>query len=218
VALEALRSACLRMPDPDACAARVAGALGGAPAAARIELLGVFTSIGGARALEIVAASARDADDAIREAAVRTIASWESDDSGDALVALLKEATAPKDRARLYGGLNSLLRTLKFPKEKKLALCNQAFAAATSDEERKLALDCYGGVPAIETLPLIFPHLENPALKEKTAGVVTAICERLARLQKGAVIEPLKKVLAATGDKELAARARKLLEEAGGKL
>jgi HEAT repeat protein len=212
---EALKSACVRMPDRDACAAKLVESLAQAPAEAKGSILDLFSAVGGTKALQAVSASAGDADEAIQDAAVRVLGEWRSEDAASALLGLAKGSEKEKDRARALRGFSHLVRRLGFPKEQKLALCKQALEIARSDEEKKIGLEALTGVPAPETLELLSPYLAAPALKEDACSAMATIAERIIRLKADAARDAMKKVLENTKDEQLAQRARKLLKEGG---
>ena len=68
---DALRAACARMTDRDACADQMLAMLHAAPAAAKGILLDALVSVGGPKALGAVSAAAKEADPQVRDAAYR---------------------------------------------------------------------------------------------------------------------------------------------------
>jgi HEAT repeat protein len=214
---EALKSACVRMPDRDACAVKLVESLARAPAEAKGSILDLFSAVGGAKALQAVSASAGDADEAIQDAAVRVLGEWRSEDAASALLGLVKGSEKEKDRARALRGFSNLIRRLGFPKEEKLALCKQALEIARSDEEKKTGLEALTGVPAPETLELLTPYLAVPALKEDACSAMATIAERIVRLKADAARDAMKKVLENTKNEQLVQRAKSFLKQAGGK-
>ena len=61
-AQKALRAACVRMPDREACAAELAAAMSRAPAATRPILLEILGDMGGAKALATIGAAVKGSD------------------------------------------------------------------------------------------------------------------------------------------------------------
>jgi HEAT repeat protein len=210
-ARDALRVAVRRMPDQDACAAKLVGALDAAPAAAKGAFLEVLGALGGAKALAAVALRARDPDPAVREAAFRALGEWRSQDAGVELLALARSAESDAERLRALRALGELVRRLGFPKEERLAFCRQAMEVARRDEERVVVVETLAGIPAPETLAVLEPYLADPALKEPAAAALVAIGERIQRFHADLVARSMKAVLAATARKDLAERAKKLL-------
>jgi hypothetical protein len=216
-ARDALRAACRRMPDRDACAETLAAALAPAPAEAKRLLLDIFVAVGGPRAVKAVSESVKDPDEGVRDAAVRALGEWRSQEAAVELLALYKAEAEEKERTRVFRGFNHIVRSLGFPKEERLALTREALAAARIDAERKELIETYANVPAVETFPHLAPLYAVPALKEDACAAAVRIGDRIVRFQPAAVAAAMKQVLDAEPGPETAAKAKKLHEQGGGK-
>jgi HEAT repeat protein len=214
---EALKTSVKRLPDKDGSAGKVLEAMESAPAEARIRLIEILRAVGGKRALGAVAAGAKSPDSATRDAARKALGEWASEDAAPEILALVKESSAAGDRSDLLGRFKNVVSRLRFPKEQRLALCGQAMEAARGDEERRVVVQTYAAIPAQETLALLKPYLKDSGLKEEASAAMVGICDRILRYDPSAVREPLRQALQATEKKDLAERAKKLLEQAGGK-
>jgi HEAT repeat protein len=213
VVQEALKAAAVRMPDAGALSEQLSLSMARAPAASRPLYLDVFIAVGGPKALDAVAAGVKDGDRTMQEAAVRALSEWTSEEAGPRLLALFKSADGPEERLRNLKGLVHLIRRLGFPKERRLALCQETMQACRSDEERKLAIDAFAAVPAVETLAMLTPHLSTPGIQEETCAAILAIAERIARLRADAARDAVEQVAKTTKRKDLAERAQKLLRQ-----
>ena len=89
-AVKALGEACQRMPDREACAERLVAALSSSPVAAKCRFLEVLTSVGGTKALQAVAAAAKDTQPDIQETASRLLGEWMELDVAPVLLDLAK--------------------------------------------------------------------------------------------------------------------------------
>jgi len=214
---EALMAACGRIPDRDACVEKLQGSLSRASADARCLLPGVLNSVGGARALQAVAASARDKDEKIRDAATRALGEWKSEDAAGELLKLIEDSGSNQDRARAFHAFSNLIRRLGFPKEERLARCQEGMNLARRVEEQKIVLHAFAGIPAPETLALLTPYLSNPDLKDDASRAAITISQRIVRSRRRAVQQAMKKVLEATDNEDLVKEARKLYQQAGGR-
>jgi HEAT repeat protein len=214
---DALMAAARRMPDPAACTEKLKAAMGQAPVAAKSVLLDALGAVSGAGALTAVAACARDANEKVREAAVRVMGEWRSEDAAPPLLDLIKTSQSDNDRLRAFTAISQLIRRLGFPKEQRIGYCQQAMELARRDDERQLVLDALAGVPAPETLSVLIEYMSVPALKEGSCAAAVTIAERLIRTKREAVGKAMKQVLLTTDNKQLAARARRLLRQAEGR-
>ena len=85
---QALREVCLRSADRDAVAAQLAAALPTAAAPLKAKVLETLNVVGGASALEAVAAAARSSQDELRDAAFRVLGRWKSVNAAPVLLDL----------------------------------------------------------------------------------------------------------------------------------
>ncbi|MBN1421452.1 MAG: HEAT repeat domain-containing protein [Planctomycetes bacterium] len=214
VVQEALRAACVRMPDRDACADELIQAMGQAPADGKPLILEVFSAVGGAKALASASAFVTDANPKIAETAAQVLGDWKTEDGAKALLALFKEAANPDVGIRAASGLKRIILGLGFPNDRKLALCKEALGAARSDGERKLILEALAGAPSAETLALLTTYVSTPNIKEAACASAVTVAERIVRNQPNAVAEAMKQVVQSTENNDISARAQRLLRRA----
>ncbi len=79
----ALRALCGRMPDRQACAEQLAGAMSAAPPAVKCGLIDALGGVGGPKALQLVVAAARNPNTEVRDAAYRTLGALDDRRRGD---------------------------------------------------------------------------------------------------------------------------------------
>lgn len=217
VAREALRTACRRMPDAEACAEELESSLAGAAPEAQARLLGVFSAIGGDRALEIVTASAGSENAGVREAATQALGEWRSEDAADALLELIRNYDRDQDRLHALRGFRDLVVRLGFPKERRIGVCVEAMKLVSADDQRKLVIEALAGIPAPETLDVLTGYLDDPALREAASAAAIKISERIVRSRRGAVARAMGAVADALKEGDLASRARELERQATAK-
>ncbi len=109
----ALKMAALRMSDRDGCAAKLAGALAGTPAANQKYLLELLGRVGGQKALEAVVAGVKSSDPAIKDAATRVLGEWLSADAAPALLEIVKSDADAKYQTRALRGYIRIARQLQ---------------------------------------------------------------------------------------------------------
>ena len=137
---EALGSIAGRSKDPEALADAVLAAGKSADVEARCVLLRVAGRIGGTRVLEALRAGVADADDALRDAAVRTMAETAGPDAAPDLLALAKGAASATHRVLALRGYLRLAGTAELPTAKRLEMCRAAVATAPRPDDKKLLL------------------------------------------------------------------------------
>jgi HEAT repeat protein len=214
---DALQKACLRMPDRDAAAAKFLARVPQAPVETKGVLLELAGTVGGAKALEGVAAAARDPSEELQDAATRVLGEWMSADAAPVLLDLAKTAGNNKFKVRAMRGYIRIIRQLDLPADQKLAMAKTALGAAWRDEEKRLVLESVTRIPSPESLALAVSHLDDTALKDQAGLSAVMIGEKIVQRQPAAVAEAMKRVLEATKNKDLTRRARTLVDRAGGK-
>ncbi len=167
---QALRAVCRRAVDKDACARQLQASL---PQLDRdtkpflIELLGM---VGGSTALDTVTPLARDAEEAIQDAATRELGRWRTPDVAPALIDLARTAPQEKYRIRALRGYLRVIRQMDLPDTDKLTMFRQAIEAATRSEERLLAIETLGRIPTPEALEEAVKRLEQEELRSSACA------------------------------------------------
>ena len=91
-AVKSLRAAAIRMPDREASAAELAAAIAEAPAPAKLAIVEILGSMGGAKALAAIGEAAKDADPKMQDTASRLLGQWMTLDAAPVLLDLAKTA------------------------------------------------------------------------------------------------------------------------------
>ncbi len=138
---DALRAACKRVPDRDACVRNLSNGMSQSPLARQSFLLELIGRIGGRQALLVVAARARDGSPEIQDVATRVLGQWLNADAAPVLLDLSKTLTDTRLRARTLRGYLRIARHTDLPGDLRLSMCEEALQAAQSDEEKRAAID-----------------------------------------------------------------------------
>jgi HEAT repeat protein len=211
---EALKTACARMPDREACGGRLLDGASRAPMASKRVLFRLLASVGGARWLQAVGAYARCDNEEIQDAATQALGEWISADAAPELLDLAKTLRNDKFKIRALRGYIRIVRQMGIPADQKVAMCEEALQAAQRDDERRLVFRVLANIPSARSLSLVVGRLATPALKEDAIAATIAIAEKIIASDPSAVAEAMRKVLQAGAHGEKAARAKALLEQA----
>jgi hypothetical protein len=179
-AASALRTAAVRMPDREGCAALLSGAVERAPASVKPTLLEIIAAVGGTKALETVAQYARSKDDSLRDITSRLMGEWMTIDMAPILLDLATQGPADRFQVRAMRGYIRVARQFVMPDEDRVKMCQQAMAAAKNVAEQKLILDVLKRYPSLGTLQLAIESHAKPALKEDARQCIEAIGKKLA--------------------------------------
>ena len=211
---QALGALCGRAEDRNAAAQKLVALMPQAQTAQKGSLLRILGTLGGSNALAAVRAAAKDADAQVAEAAVRALCQWPNAEPADDVLAIAKSSANASQKLAALRGYITMTRDEGLSSEKKLAMCKQAAAIIERDEERRLLLGVLGTVASPDALAMAMAHLDNNATKGEAASAAVAVAERIVDQNAAAVVEAMPKVLKATNDRELAKRARAVLDKA----
>ncbi|HXY35497.1 MAG TPA: HEAT repeat domain-containing protein, partial [Planctomycetaceae bacterium] len=138
---KALKAACVRMPDREACAKELSGAMQQAPVATKIALLKILGAVGGTQALASVGAAAKTTEPELQDASSRLLGEWMTIDAAPVLLDLSKTADGDKYRVRALRGYLRMARQFAMPEPERIEMCEKGMAAAIQPAEQKLVLD-----------------------------------------------------------------------------
>jgi HEAT repeat protein len=213
VAEAALRAACTRIPDRDALAAKVIDEISRAQATAKCTLLGVLVTVGGDKALGVVAAAAKDPDAAIRLASYQALGKWTSASAGPVLLGLIKSG----DPELKIGALRAYIRVARqfaIPNGPRMAMFREIMTLAQRDEERRLALQILKQIRTPESLSIAVGYLDKRALRDEAATVAVTMSEKMIASKPAEVAAAMKQVLRVAKNKDVVDKARGLLNRA----
>lgn len=179
VALRALQTACVRMPDREACAATLADAIDAGNVATKVSLLPVIAAVGGTRSLATVHAAAKSSDDKLQDAATRLLGEWSTIDAAPVLLDLTKSAPGEKYRTRALRGYIRIARQFVMPDSQRMEMCQQILAATNAKAERGMVLEVLKRYPSVGALQLASRLSDSADLKEDARAAVVAIAQKL---------------------------------------
>jgi len=185
---KALSVACLRMPDREAATQQLVAAMNGAPTPVKCRLLEILSAVGGAGALQAVAAAVKDADPEIQDAASRVLGSWSDVGVAPVLLDLAKNAAEDKYKIRAMRGYIRVVRQFTMTDADRVQMCAAALETAQRTAEKKLILEVMGRYPSAGMLPLALKATSIPQLKNEALAVAMLVAgktgARSAELQR----------------------------------
>lgn len=178
-ARQALNKLCFKAEKPESFVPLLGNAMPQSTPEQQTMLLRTLASIGGPDALNLVRSAVGSPSDAVRTVAIRALGSWKSAASAPDLLTLARQAPDPNDRMLGLRGFLSLAARPDLPTEKRLEMCRQAAELVQREDEVRLLLAALGNLPSLDALPLILPHLDNPATQQEAATAVLSVAEQL---------------------------------------
>jgi HEAT repeat protein len=179
-ASRALEAACVRMADREGTAAELFAALPQADTATKARILHILGAMGGPKALESIAAAAKEGDTQLQDAATRVLGEWMTADAAPVLLDLAQDPANKKYQVRALRGYLRLARQFDMPDKQRAAMCASALKAATRPEERQLALEVLERYPSQAALEVAVKAAGHDELKSAATATALAIAEKLA--------------------------------------
>ncbi len=215
---KAIASVCARTPEKAKQAESVLALYNAAPPAERLAILPVLGRLGGNQVFEVIKTALASNDPETYQVAVDAISNWpDSDETVETeLLTLAQKAEKKSDRA---AAMRAYIRVISMPSgipdKTKLAKFQKALDSAEGDQEKMFVLERLADIKRIETLRIVLPYLDKPALAER-ACVTTLDLARdrgLRNQNKPEFEEALKKVIATSKEKATLERANRYLQE-----
>lgn len=197
-AVAALREACRRMPDQEACAAKVVESMAGASTEGKCRFLKILEAVGGQKALATIGEAAKSSEPALQDAATQLLGAWMSLDAAPVLLDLAKTAKELKYETRAIRGYIRLLRQFDMPADQRAAMCRTAWDLAKRDDERRLVLGVCERYPSLDAMRLAVEALNIPTLKNEATRASLAVAQKL-----GGGSPEMKKLLDQVGQKPM---------------
>lgn len=181
VAQKALLTACVRMPDREACAEKLATAIGAASGETKEKLLDVIGQVGGTKALATVAMAAKSGDEALADAATRLLGKWMTPDAAPVLLELATAPIGEKYQTRAIRGASRIARQFALPDAERAELCGKVLALAKDPADRKSVLEALPRYPSPATLAVAEQAATLPGLEAEAKAAAAAIRAKLPK-------------------------------------
>lgn len=190
VAQQALKIACVRMPDREVCASELIEAMERSPSVeTKSTLLQILGAVGGTKALATMASAAKGNDESLQDVSTRLLGEWMTDDAAPVLLDLVKTAPGDKYQGRALRGYIRIARQFVLPDKQRAEMCQKALDACRQPVEQKLVLDVLKRYPNMEMLKLAVNATKIAAIKPEATEVALSIAQKLKA--KGANVKPI---------------------------
>ncbi len=178
-AKQALKTAAVRMPDREACAAQIVKTMDSASLQTKSALLDILGAVGGTKSLEAMKAAAKSDDSQLRDVSSRLLGEWLTVDASPVLLELVKNGPADKYQGRLFKGYLRMAKQFAKSQSERVAMCKNAFDAARQPAEQKLVLELIKTFPDIEMLKIAIKAVQVTELKEDATQAAIAIADKI---------------------------------------
>jgi HEAT repeat protein len=179
LALQALKTACVRMPDRDACSGELATAMEKTSVPTKVALLKILGAVSGTKALQTIAAAAKSNDPQLQDTASEILGDWMTIDAAPVLLDLAKTAPAEKFQIRAMRGYIKAARQFQMSEADRIEMCQRATEASVRTAEKKLVVEILRRYPNIETLKMAVQASKNPELKDDASQAALVIAQKV---------------------------------------
>jgi HEAT repeat protein len=177
----ALRAACIRMPDGEACAEQLSTAIAHAPPSAKCVVVEILGAMGGKKALSTIAAAAKESDSELQDVASRVLGEWMTADAAPVLLDLAGTAPEARHQVRALRGFIRIARQFVLPDQQRTEMCRSALRVAKRDAEKLLVLEVLERYPSLDTLKLAVDAAKTPAIKTAATNACLVIAQKIGR-------------------------------------
>jgi DNA-binding NarL/FixJ family response regulator len=207
---EAVHGAITRSTRPDVCAETLGAMISESEGADREYLFEQVRTAGGAKAVALMRQFALGPDDALQDAATKTLGEWLSADAGPVLLEVARGNGKYANRA--LGGYIRLFRQFELPETERVAMAAEALKVASRPTERNAALEAMTRFPCVGTFELALAQLGAKGSETAAAEATLTIARTVLDLdpQKGKA--GLWKLIDANINDDVTAAAKALLE------
>jgi len=182
VAARALRQACTRMADREACANKLTATLaGGLPTATKITIYDTLGDVGGKKSLAAVAAAGKSPDPELQDTATRLLGKWMTPDAGPVLVDLAGTLPPGKYQTRAVRGAIRVARQFAMPDNDRADLCRQSLKTAEDPADRKAVLEFMPRYPSPAMLEVAREAEKLPGLETEAKEAISKIKQKLPK-------------------------------------
>ena len=179
VAQLALKTAAVRMPDREACAAEIVKSLNIASVSTKVAILDILAAVGGTNALQAMNAAAKSDDAQLKDASTRLLGDWLTIDSAPVLLDLAKTGPADKFQLRAMKGYIRIARQFAMNPPERAAMCRNAIEAAKQPAEQKMVLEILKRYADVEMLKIAIKAVQVSELKEDAVQAAQAIAAKV---------------------------------------
>lgn len=175
----ALKTAAIRMPDREACAAELADSLDGSSGPTQIALLDILGAVGGKKALAAVGTAAKSSDVALQDAGSRLLGEWRTIDAAPVLLSVAKGGG--KYQIRALRGYIGIAQKFTMSEAERAQMCTSALEIARQPAELKLIFDVLKRYPNLEMLKVAVQTMADPDLKKDATDAAKAIAQKVPK-------------------------------------
>jgi HEAT repeat protein len=208
---DAIHAAIFRSTQPDVCAAALGAMIPSSTGADREFLFDQLRTAGGAKAVALMRKFATGSDEALQDAATKTLGTWLSADAAPVLLEVARGGGKFANRA--LGGYIRIFRQFELPETERVAMAANALEVAERVNERNAAMEAMTRFPCVGTFELALEQLDVPGSEIVAAQTVLTIGRTVLDLDPEKGRAGLQQLIDAKVSKQVTDAARALLNQ-----
>lgn len=178
VVQQSVRAAAVRMPDREAVAKQLVGAMSNQPTAVKSRLLEILSEVGGSNALQAMRTAALTNDNELKDTSSRLLGSWFDVDAGPVLLELAQQPPSVYTTRAMRGYIR-LARQFTMSDAQRADMCRKAMKTANRAPEQKLVIEVMERYPSPEMLSVAVESQPVADLKDEARRAVLTIAAKL---------------------------------------
>jgi HEAT repeat protein len=205
----ALKAALGKSSDKDATTKVIVDMMKTSDADAKVTLLTCLDAVGGAAAVATVVEAAESSNEAMKDAAIRTLAGWPNYEAAESLLRIATESETSLTHyvLAMRGALRLIGTSESAPLDERVALCFRAFDVARRDDEKRLAVSTMGTLPSPEAAERLLELGKDETFKVEAGLAAVGLAGRALRFNREAAREYAEKIRALDISEEVNRRA-----------
>ena len=207
---KAIHAAVLRSTEPDACADALGAMIPRSSGADREFLFEQIRTAGGKKAVALMRDFATGSDEALQDAATKTLGRWLSADAAPVLLQVAQGDGRFANRA--LGGYIRIFRQFELPETERVAMAAKALQVAKRSMERNAAIDAMTRFPCVGTFELALDQLNVPGSEEAAGKAILTVGRIVLDLDPETGQAGLERLIEANVNKSLTDSAKSLLQ------
>ncbi|MBR4901190.1 MAG: hypothetical protein IKZ46_09645 [Victivallales bacterium] len=194
-----LLTLCRRLGDAKLYLPALKNAFAKSKAEAKPSLLKAAALAGSQEALDMEVAAWKNEGDAVKEAALRTLAEWPNVDALPTLRDIATTAEKPLLQVLAFRGCVRLIPMQNKKNSEKADDMAAMVGLAKRVDERKLAVGAIGNLTDAKALTYLLDYLKDDELKGEAASAIVNLSEKL---RGGECVAPLRQIMPLLNDKQ----------------
>ena len=208
-----LRTVLSKAKDKDTAVKIIIAQMGKSDQGLKLSLLTSLDALGGSTALNNVNDAVLSSNEAMRDAAIRTMSDWPDFEATEKLLAIASKSETPLTHyvLALRGVVRLIQTSFSAPLEDREELCLSAFDIARRDEEKVQVISAMGSLPSMKISEKLLELAQDENLKTEAGLAAVQLASNMRRTDRTAAQELAQKILDLNISDDINSRAQNVI-------